>query len=355
MRDYYEILGIPKNAKKEEIKKAYHKLAHKFHPDKSGGDEEKFKEINEAYQILINDKKRAEYDRYGRVFSDFGGGGNGTTNGEGFEGFNFSGFEGFDLSDIFENFFGGNGTRKQKTERGRDVFIDIEITFKEVAYGTERRAVLNKPSLCDACGGSGAEPNTEILKCEMCNGTGQIKELRKSLFGSITSVAECGKCKGTGKIPKEYCKNCHGVGIIKKSEEIIIKIPAGIENGEMIRVAGKGEAVTRGISGDLYIKIHIAKDPVFSREGHNILMNMDIPISQAILGGERIVNLFGESLKVKIPQGIDSEDILKVRGKGIVYNNKTRGDLLIRAKVRTPKKLSKKARELIEELKKEGI
>lgn len=351
MRDYYELLGIPRNAKKEEIKKAYHKLAHKYHPDKSGGDAEKFKEINEAYQILTNDKKRAEYDRYGRVFSDWNGG----NGGEESEGFNFGGFEGFDLSDIFENFFGGGGTRRQKTERGRDIFIDIEITFKETAYGTKRRVVLNKPSLCDICHGSGAEPNTEILACEVCGGTGQIKEIRKSLFGTITSLAECTKCKGNGKIPKEYCKNCRGAGVIKKSEEITIEIPAGIENGEMIKVTGKGEVVTRGINGDLYIKVHVAKDAVFSREGHNILMNLDIPISQAILGGERIVNLFGESLKIKIPQGIDSEDILKIRGKGIVYNNKARGDLLIRAKVRTPKKLSKKARELIEELKKEGI
>lgn len=353
MRDYYEILGIPKNAKKEEIKKAYHKLAHKYHPDKSGGDVEKFKEINEAYQILTNDKKRAEYDRYGRVFSDFNGGGNGA-GGEQFGGFDFNGFEGFDLSDIFENFFGG-GAKRQKVERGRDVFIDIEITFKEMAYGTERRVILNKPSLCEVCNGSGAGPNTEILKCEICNGTGQTKEVKRSIFGSITNVTECGRCRGTGKIPKEFCKNCRGAGVLKKSEEIFVKIPAGIENGEMIKITGKGEAVTRGISGDLYIKIHMAKDPVFSREGYNILMNLDIPISQAILGGERVISFFGESLKIKIPQGIDSEDILKIKGKGIIYNNKVRGDLLIRIKVHTPKKLSKKAQELIEELKKEGI
>lgn len=357
MKDYYTILGISKTAKKEDIKKAYRKLAHKYHPDKSGGDEQKFKEISEAYQVLTDDRKRAEYDRYGRVFSDQTGAQN-QYGGEG--GFDFQGFEnafhGFDFSDIFEDFFGFNGQGGRRVERGRDIFVDIEISFKEMAFGTERRAMLNKPTTCDACKGTGAEQGSDFLTCEICKGTGSVKENKRSIFGSITSVAECSKCKGKGKIPKNLCGNCKGAGILKKSEEITIKIPPGIEHGEMIKISGKGEAVSRGISGDLYIKIHIAKDTVFSREGINILMNLDIPMSEAILGGERIIDLIGETIKIKIPKGTDSEDLLKVKGKGILYNNnKTRGDLIIKIKVRTPKKLSRHAEQLIEELKKEGI
>lgn len=355
MKNFYDILGVTKNAGKEEIKNAYRKLAHKYHPDKSGGSEEKFKEINEAYQVLSDDKKRAEYDRYGRVFSDYGNG-NGA---QGF-GFDFNGFDqnfaGFDFSDIFDDFLGSFDARRGKRiERGRDVFIDIEITFKEMAYGADRRVVLNKPSVCDRCRGTGAEAKSEFSTCKVCNGTGAMKETRKSLFGSITSVKNCGSCRGKGKIPEKVCSECHGLGVLKKSEEIAIKIPPGAEDGEMIKISGKGEAVSGGISGDLYIKIHVAKEPNFSREGYNILMELDIPMSEAILGGERIINFFGEKLKIKIPKGIDSHDILKIRNKGIIYENRNRGDLLIKVHVRTPKKLSRKAETLIEELKKEGI
>lgn len=360
MRDYYEILGIPKNAKKEEIKKAYHKLAHKYHPDKSGGDEQKFKEINEAYQVLADDKKRAEYDRYGRVFSDSSRGTNGYENGAGY-GFNFEGFENafkdFDFSDIFEDFFaGGRGSaRARRTERGRDVFIDIEISFKEMVFGAERRVVLNKPSLCEVCRGTGADPKSEMRTCEVCKGAGSVKENKRSIFGTIATVSECGKCKGRGKIPDKFCEVCRGEGVLKKSEEIIIKIPPGIDSGEMIKISGKGEAVANGISGDLYVKIHVQKDSSLVREGYNIIMNLDIPMSEAILGGERVINFLGENLKIKIPKGTDSEDILKLKGKGIFYSGKNRGDLLVKIKVRTPKKLSRKAEQLIEELKKEGI
>lgn len=358
MQNYYEILGVPKNAKKEDIKKAYHKLAHKYHPDKSGGDEQKFKEINEAYQVLMNDKKRTEYDRYGRVFSDYAGA---NTGGKESSDFDFSGFEnanfsGFDFSDIFEDFFGFQGGHGgKKAERGRDVFIDIEISFKEMVFGTSRRMVLNKPCLCERCKGTGAEPKSEFSVCNVCSGKGTIKETKRSFFGSITNVKECSYCKGKGKIPKKHCEECKGIGIIKKNEEISIHIPAGIENGEMIKISGRGEAVASGISGDLYIKIHILKDVNFTREGYDILMSLDIPLTDAILGGERVINFFDEKLKVKIPKGTDSHDILKIKEKGVSLNGKGRGDLLIKIKVRTPKKLSRKAEALIEELKKEGI
>ncbi len=360
-KNYYEILGIAKNADKEEIKKAYHKLAHKFHPDKTqGGDEQKFKEINEAYQILINDKKRAEYDRYGRVFSENQGG---TSQDQGFDfdfgSFGNEGFKDFDFSDVFGSFFGGGGFEsgtKKRVKRGRDVYIDVEISFKEMVFGTERRVVLNKPSVCRVCGGEGAEPGTEYKSCELCRGTGTIKENRRSFFGSITSLRECGKCNGVGKIPQKICKNCGGIGVIKRSEEITIKIPPGIDDMEMIKFSGKGEDVAKGISGDLYVKIHVSKHHLFMREGNNILMTLDIPLTDAILGEEKTINLFDEEIiKLKIPRGTDSEDILRIKGKGIFLERGGRGDLLIKIKARTPKKLSYRAKQLIEELKKEGI
>lgn len=360
-KDYYEILGIAKNADKEEIKKAYHRLAHKHHPDKTQGDEQKFKEINEAYQVLINDKKRAEYDRYGRVFSENQGGGEAQDQGFDFDfgSFGNEGFKDFDFSDVFGNFFGGgfeSGTKK-RVKRGRDVHIDIEISFKEMVFGAERRVVLNKPSICRICGGEGAESGTEYKSCELCRGTGTIKENRRSFFGSVTSLRECGKCRGAGKIPQRLCKNCGGVGIIKKNEEITIKIPSGIDDGEMIKFTGKGEDVAKGIGGDLYVKIHINKHHFFAREGNNIFMTLDIPITDAILGEEKTINLFDEeTIKLKIPRGTDSEDILRIKGKGILLeHNRGRGDLLIKIKARTPKKLSNRAKQLIEELKKEGV
>src|SRR3989338_7034337 len=195
-KDYYEILGVAKNAGKEDIKKAYHKLAHKYHPDKSGGDENKFKEINEAYQVLINDKKRAEYDRYGRVFSDYAGGGPKQEDfGFGFDfgGFN-EGFKDFDFSDVFGDFFGFQTGQRRRTQRGRDIYIDIEISFKEVVFGALRRVVLNKLSACEACKGTGAESESDFVNCAACQGSGTIRETRKSIFGSVTGLKECAKC-----------------------------------------------------------------------------------------------------------------------------------------------------------------
>jgi len=352
MNDYYKTLGVSRNASKEEIKKAYRKLAHKYHPDKKGGDEKKIREINEAYQVLTNDQKRAEYDRYGRVFS-----GTGATGGDAGFDFNFdSQFKGgFDFTDIFEDFFGGFQTNGRKTKRGRDISIDIEISFKESVFGVERRVVLTKPGFCETCRGKGAEPETALKNCSICQGSGTIRETKRSFFGTFTSLKECSRCQGKGKIPEKPCAVCNGYGILKKKEEVAVKIPAGIQNGEMIKLSGKGEAVSQGIGGDLYIKIHVQPHPVFSKEGNNILMNLDIPITEAILGGERQINILDGAIKIRIPQGIDSGEILRIRGKGIPLEHGGRGDLLIEIRVRIPKKLSKNAKNLVEELKKEGL
>lgn len=355
-RNYYEVLGVTKSASKDDIKKAFHKLAHKYHPDKKGGDAEKFKEVNEAYSILSDDKKRAEYDSYGRVFSDASGG----AGAQGpFGGFDFSGFangnadfQGFDLGDIFGEFFGGGGKREQ---RGRDISVDIELSFSESIFGAERKILLAKTSTCDTCGGTGAAHGSGMVTCTTCNGKGKIRETKRSFFGSFSTVAVCGVCHGHGKVPKEKCPTCHGAGIRRKDEEIAIRIPAGIEDGEVIRLSGAGEAVAGGISGDLYAKVHVKKHPMYVKEGNNLVTHLSIKLTTALLGGEyRIQTLDGE-LTVKVPAGVSFGEILRVRGKGVPYDKNKRGDLLIKLSIELPSKLSKEAARLAEELKKEGV
>lgn len=362
MKNYYDILGIAKNADKEEIKKAYRKLALKHHPDKSGGDDKKFKEINEAYEILSNEEKRQQYDTYGRVFE---GGAGPQSGGQNAGGFDFSGFDfgqsggqvNFDLGDIFENFFGGGAPRGGvRSKRGRDIFIDLEISFEESAFGVKRTVLLNKTSLCEKCGGKGAEPGTEIKKCETCDGAGRVHEARKSFLGNFTTLRECSVCRGKGSIPTKRCSFCHGNGVREKSEEITVQIPPGIETGEMIKLVGYGEAVAQGSAGDLYAKIHVLPHKTFRREGSNLLMDMDIKISESVLGTDKdIVTIGGEKLTVKIPSGIEFGEVLRVRNKGIPTGKNTRGDLLIKIRVRTPKKISNRAKKLVEELREEGM
>ncbi|MBI2610029.1 molecular chaperone DnaJ [Candidatus Giovannonibacteria bacterium] len=352
-KDYYEILGVARNASKDDIKKAFRKLAHKFHPDKSGGDEAKFKEINEAYQILQDEKKRAEYDRYGRVFGDMGGGGAG-----GFDFSNFSNFSDFDFGDIFEDFFGFENTKARKIRRGRDISIDVELSFEEAVFGSSRRVLINKFSFCELCKGKGSAVGSKEKTCSVCNGSGMVRENKRSFFGTITTMRECKNCFGTGTIPEKECPNCTGAGVLKRSEEVKISVPAGIRDGEIIKLSGKGEAASRGIAGDLYVRIHVLEHAVFKREGQDLVMDMEIPMSEALLGSEHNIATLDGSIKLKIPAGIDSGELLRVRSKGVPYasgDDGRRGDLIIKVIVKTPKRLSKKARQLIEELKKEGI
>ncbi len=362
-KDYYETLGIERGATQDDVKKAFRKLAHKYHPDKNGGDSSKFKEISEAYSVLGDEKKRAEYNAYGRTFSEGGQGGAGAGGfgdfGFDFSGFNGQGFQDFDLGDIFGEFFGG-GRSAQRTRRGRDISIDMELSFSESIFGVERKVLLNKTSHCETCKGSGAEPGTELKSCETCNGKGTVRETRKSLLGSFTTTRTCTECSGSGKIPKEKCHTCRGAGILKKEQEITVKIPAGIENGEMIRLTGAGEAIPNGISGDLYIKIHVKPHAVFSKDGGNLVMNLNVKLSTALLGGEYTISTLDGDLKVKIPAGVVIGEVLRVKGKGVPLDGTTggksrRGDLLIKLTIQIPQKLSKSAQKLIEELKKEGI
>ncbi|MBI4691888.1 MAG: molecular chaperone DnaJ [Candidatus Terrybacteria bacterium] len=365
MHDYYNILGIPRNASKEEIKKAYRKLAHQHHPDKTKGEDKKFKEINEAYQVLSDEKKRAEYDTYGRVFSEGAGpGGFGfSAQGEPSSGWDFGGpAGGWDLNDIFENFFdgfAGGGRRTRAKKRGRDISIDLSISFEEAIFGTERKVLLSKTSLCDKCKGTGAEPETSLEKCPACQGAGRIYETKKSFFGAFTSLKECGKCSGKGNIPLKKCSICKGQGVFIKTEEVSVHVPAGIQDGEMINLSGMGEAVAGGIGGDLYIKINTTRHPLFRREGENLAMDLNIKLSEALLGSEREIKTLDGMIKLKVPSGINSGEILRVRGKGVPrpasLRDGSRGDLMIKIFVNMPKKISRHAQKLIEELKNEGL
>jgi molecular chaperone DnaJ len=355
MKDYYQILGIAKSASDDEIKKAFRKLAHQYHPDKKGGDENKFKEASEAYAVLSDKKKRAEYDTYGRTFTGSGGGGAGQ-GGFGFDASQFQGFEGFegfDFGDIFGDFFGGG--RSAASKRGRDISIDIELTFKDAVFGVERRVLVTKTALCTACHGSGALNGTEMESCATCNGNGTIRETRRSILGSFTSQRECTVCHGKGKVPKEKCRDCNGRGVGKREEEIKIQIPAGMDNGEMIRMPGKGEAVAGGAPGDLYIKVHVRPDVKFTREGTNIVSTLSVKLSDAILGATYTVPTVDGEIEVKVPPGVRHGETLRARGKGIPLQSGGRGDFLMKVAIPMPTKLSKSAKALVEKLREEGV
>ncbi|MBI3305852.1 molecular chaperone DnaJ [Candidatus Nomurabacteria bacterium] len=358
-KDYYEILGVPKNASKQDIKKAFYKLAHKYHPDKKEGNEAKFKEVNQAYQVLSDDSKRAKYDQYG------------SADGMGFEGFSaqggpasgwdFSGFQNgsteFDfgnLNDIFSDFFGGGGGRREQ-RRGRDISTEIQISFADSVFGTNRKILITKTSNCQICHGSGAKAGISMVTCKTCNGQGHIRESKRTIFGNIASTKICETCYGTGEVPKEHCDTCKGKGVLRREEEISIVIPAGIRDGEMIRMTGYGEAVSRGTGGDLYIKINVVPHPVFKRDGHDLVMSLNLKLSEALLGTEYPIQTLDGEIKVTIPEGVGINEILRVRGKGVPISKSKRGDLLIKLNIKLPGKLSRKSRELVEELKKEGI
>ncbi|HUD02565.1 MAG TPA: J domain-containing protein [Candidatus Paceibacterota bacterium] len=353
-RDYYEVLGVDKKASKEDIKKAFHKLAHKLHPDKAGGDADKFKEVSEAYSILSDDKKRAEFDSYGRTFSD------GSAGAGGFAGnanFDFSQFQdafqngGFDFGDIFGDVFGG-GTR---THRGRDISIDLEVSFKESIFGTKRTVLLAKIAECETCHGSGGAPGTKIETCKHCNGKGSVRESSNSFFGTISMVQPCRQCHGTGKVPAEKCTTCRGEGVYRKQEEIDIAVPAGIEGGEMIRLSGLGEAVAGGPAGDLYVKIHVQSDARFKKDGTNIVTELSVKLSDALLGGEYTIATLDGDQPLTIPPGVTHGELLRMSGRGVPSTRGKRGDLFVKVKIILPQKLSKTAKGLIEKLKEEGI
>ncbi len=360
-KDYYEILGVNKSASKDEIKKAFYKLAHKYHPDKKEGNEAKFKQVNEAYQVLSDDAKRSKYDQFGSQFENMGGG---HSHG-GFEGFDFSGAGGFgngnadfdfgNLNDIFSDFFGGGMGGRHQARRGRDISTEIQISFSDSIFGVNRKILITKTSSCLTCHGSGAKAGTKMETCKHCNGQGKIHETKRSFLGVISTTKVCEVCYGSGEVPKEACEKCKGKGVLRREEEVSIVIPAGIRDGEMVRMTGYGEAISKGTTGDLYIKINVTPHPVFKRDGHDLVMNLDLKLSDALLGTKYKVQTLDGEIEVTIPEGVGINEILRVRGKGVPTSKSKRGDLLIKLNIKLPSKVSRKAHGLIEELKKEGI
>ncbi len=353
-RDYYEILGVSRNATQDEIKSAYRKLALKYHPDRNKNDpqaEEKFKEATEAYEVLSDPEKRAIYDRYGKA------GLNGTGFGDQTYGYkaytDFSDIFG-DFSSIFEEIF-GSGFRYSSSEyskRGADLRYNLEIDLEDAALGKEITVEIPRKETCEECGGTGAKRGTRPQMCSMCQGSGRVRTVQG--FFSVTST--CPQCKGTGKIIRDRCERCNGEGLVKKTRKLNIKIPPGVENGSKIRLKGEGEAgVQGGPPGDLYVVVYIKKHPTFERQGDDLLIKVNIPITVATLGGEIEVPLIdGKKAKLKIAPGTQNNQILRIRGKGMpVLGSSNRGDQLVLINVQIPTKLSTRARELMKELDKE--
>ncbi|MFH1656488.1 MAG: molecular chaperone DnaJ [Candidatus Nealsonbacteria bacterium] len=363
--DYYKILGVTKDASQEDIKKAFHKLAHQHHPHK-GGDEKKFKEVNEAYQILSNKEKRAQYDRFGRVVDGPGGAGSGF-GGNWAWGRGFSGQEGpdiefevGDLGDIFGDLFGfrGQSTKRKDFKKGKNIRIDVEVSLEEVLKGLTKDITLYKQIICSRCESSGGEPNTKIKECFSCRGTGQVQEIKKTFLGSFTKWAICPECKGEGQIPEKACNVCKGEGRIKGEENIKIFIPAGIDSNQVIRISEKGNAGKKeGASGDLFVRVLIKKHPIFERRGDDLICSIPISFSQAVLGGEiDILTLDKKTVSLKIIAGTESGKILRIKNKGIPhFSGFGSGDLYVELLIEIPKKPTKKQKEVLKKLEESGL
>lgn len=356
-KDYYVLLGVQKNASKDEIKKAYKKLAMKYHPDRAPDDkkkeyEEKFKEINEAAAVLGDDKKRQQYDQLG---SDSFQGGS-------------SGFQGFDFSDImsqfrsgsfgdFDNIFdqlfgGGEGGRRHSTQKGTDLLYETEITLEEVAKGVEKTISLNKLEHCPKCRGKGA---LQFEQCQHCHGSGYMKRTQRTPFGIFQQTGPCPYCHSKGELPQDSCSECGGEGLIRRKKNIDVSIPAGVEEGMRLRIAGEGEAgYNSGHSGNLYVLIHVADHSIFERENDNIHLTIPISFTQAVLGDEIEVPTITGKAVLTIPQGTQSETVFRMRGKGLPsLNSKNYGDQMVKVHLEVPTKLTKKQKELILQLQEE--
>lgn len=359
-RDFYEVLGIAKGASDTEIKKAYRKAAMKYHPDKFSGAnesekkeaEDKFKEINEAYQILSDENKRAQYDRFGHAaFENGGGAGAG-----GFGGFS-GGFE--DLGDIFGSFFGGNAgfggfggfgnSRQRGPEPGEDLRYNLELTLEEAAKGVEKTLKYKRTGTCKTCHGTGAQEGSKMNKCSKCNGTGTIHVTQRTVFGNFQTVQECDVCHGKGEIPEKKCKKCHGTGIDTETVEKTIKIPAGIDDGQKLRLSGMGNASTEGgPNGDLYVYITVKQHPFFERNGVDIICNVPITFAQAALGGDIEIPTLNGKKTIKVPAGTQNDKMFRLKGEGIKNpRSPYTGDQIVRIKIEVPVNLNSEQQELL--------
>ncbi|MDD5469322.1 MAG: molecular chaperone DnaJ [Candidatus Peribacteraceae bacterium] len=354
-RDFYEVLGVGRSATQEEIKRAYRRLSKEFHPDKHKGDkgdkdvEQRYKEINEAYETLNDPKKRQMYDQFGSAGP--GGGGFG-----GFSGFNQGDFSGF--SDIFESFFGGRGPggRQARDQRGSDMEVELVITLQDVVHGAQHTLSLRKQHTCSACGGSGAKEGAALVTCSTCSGTGQVTRSAQSFFGTIQQSVVCPACAGSGKMPETPCASCGGEGRREEKSTVTVDVPAGIDDGQTLRVRGEGEAGRQGApAGDLFVHIRIKPDHRFEREREDIRSSITIPAIDAILGTEVPVETVHGPVTLKVPDATQPGQVFRLRGKGLpVLSSSRHGDHYVTVQVEIPKKLSRKEKELMGEWRKLG-
>ncbi|HOJ93526.1 MAG TPA: molecular chaperone DnaJ [Dictyoglomaceae bacterium] len=357
-KDYYEILGVDRNATQEDIKKAYRKLVRQYHPDlnKDPGAQDKFKEINEAYEVLSDPQKRAQYDRFGNAAAgDFSGYGN-----QGWGPQDFGNF-GRTFEDIFSDFFGdsifgdifGRRETRRSPRKGADLRADIHITLEEAAFGGKKEISVTRLEACNVCGGSGAEPGTSPVTCDMCNGTGQVRQARQTPFGQFVQVTTCPKCGGTGKFISKPCHECHGTGKVRNKRKIEFKVPAGVDDGYVIRLSGEGESGEYGgPNGDIYIYVHVEPHKIFKRDGEDIWIDLPVDYLTAILGGEIEIPTLEGNEKISIKPGTQTGEVITLKGKGIPYlnNPSRRGDQKIKVLITVPKNLSLKEKELLLEL-----
>lgn len=342
-RDYYEVLGVERTCSEEDIKKAFRKLAFQYHPDRNceANAEEKFKEVNEAYQVLSDNEKRASYDRYGHEAPD----------GLFARGFSESGFGGF--GDIFETFFGGATTAtRQSPQQGDDLSLKVSITFEDAVFGCEKKLNISHIENCSMCHGIGAKPGTSPAKCPACNGTGQIRRMQQSVFGHFSSVTTCSRCHGEGSIVTEPCSQCRGLGRERCQRSISVKIPAGVDEGSRMCIRGEGDAGTRGgYPGDLYVTFSVKPHEFFLRNGSDIIYELPVNFAQAALGAEVEVPTVSGKTKLKIPAGSQTGKAFRIKGQGVPHLNKSgRGDQLVLLIVVTPESLNDKQRQLMKEL-----
>ncbi|MFA6105205.1 MAG: molecular chaperone DnaJ [Patescibacteria group bacterium] len=360
-KDYYKILGVEKNASTDEIKKAFKKAAMQHHPDRPGGNEAKFKEINEAYQVLGDAEKRKKYEQFGSDFEQQGGFGGASWEdvmGAFRNGGGSANFGGADFGDIFGDMFGfGGGGRRggPRQARGHDIQVDVELDFKEAAFGIEKELNLRRQSTCEVCKGSGAEPGSKLETCTSCNGQGQILQNQRTILGTVQTVANCPTCNGRGKHAAKKCKHCGGDGILSKNNQVKVKIPAGIDNGQSIRLTGHGEAAPHnGTSGDLYVRIRIKPSKIFTRDGFDVYTDQEISYSKAVIGATVKVETIDGQLEIKIPEGTESGQLIRLKGHGVQeVGGRGRGDHYVRVKIIVPKKISKNYRKLLDELDKQ--
>lgn len=355
-RDYYEVLGVGKDASADEIKKAFRRAAVQHHPDKEGGDETKFKEVNEAYDVLKDAQKRQRYDQFGHAGVGGASGGGYSGGGNPFEG--FGGFQGqnvnFDfgegLGDIFGQFFGGGG-RSRAPQRGRDVEVNLQLTFEEAIFGLEHTIELDIEDECQHCKGTTVEPGYEMKTCPVCKGAGQQTRVMNTMFGAIQQSVTCENCDGRGKVPEKQCTVCHGKGTQRRKQSVNLKIPAGIDDGATIRLSGRGEAVGGGQRGDLYVNIRVKAHKHFTREGDIVLSDEHVDMVSAALGTEIDVETVDGTVRMKIPAGTQSGTDFKLSGHGVPHmNSERRGPHIVTIVVDTPTKLSRKQKQLLEEL-----